>query len=158
MPDHFKIGSLAFEKALALGCKRPAALIYPGHDATTDIRLSLGCVAAQQMLNVSDPIPPLVKQYKDPEVIRWLDRHQPDFLVFTEEPAYEYLTKIPRLAKLHYFHWDLPRLPKSGFGGIQQNGRMIGAAGVDLVIEQMHRNERGIPKVQKCVMIGGIPI
>jgi LacI family transcriptional regulator len=158
MADHFRLGSLAFEKALALGCERPAALIYPGHDATTDFRLSLGCIAAQQMLALRKPIPPLVQNLRDPEVLAWLDRHQPDFLLFTEEPTIEHLVQFPRFRKIRFFPWDLPRRPKPGAVGIQQNARTIGSAGVDLVIGQLQRNERGLPTVQKCLLIESTPV
>lgn len=39
--------------------------------------------------------------------------------------------------------------------GIDQNTREAGAAAVDLVIEQLFHNERGIPRKPKVVMIEG---
>ncbi len=63
------------------------------------------------------------------------------------------LQEFPEFKKIYFYHWVVtPRL-RSKLSGLDQNLRMIGAAGVDLVVGQIHRRERGIPTVQKCVMI-----
>jgi LacI family transcriptional regulator len=36
---------------------------------------------------------------------------------------------------------------------MNQNNDLVGAAAVDLVVGELHRNEAGIPTYPKCVMI-----
>ncbi len=155
MPDHFKIGALAFERALQLGFRRPAALIYPPHDETTDYRLSLGSIAAQKKFKISDPIPPLLCSYLDPEVLLWLDKYRPDFLLVTEEQIQDHFQGMPKYRDLPLYHWDITSHLRQKLAGIHQNAQMIGAAGVDLVVGQIHRRERGVPRIQKCMLIEG---
>jgi hypothetical protein len=51
----------------------------------------------------------------------------------------------------------LNRDPKDrGFAGIDQKSDLVGAAAVDLVVDQLHRNERGVPALQKLVLIEGV--
>lgn len=40
--------------------------------------------------------------------------------------------------------------------GIFQNGRLIGATGVDALIAMMERNERGLPEQARTLMVEGI--
>lgn len=49
----------------------------------------------------------------------------------------------------------LQRQNDSGFAGVNQNNLKIGSALVDLVVGQLHRNERGIPESAKTVLIHG---
>jgi len=51
---------------------------------------------------------------------------------------------------------QLDREPHSPHPGIDQQHELIGAAAVDLVIGQLHRGERGIPRVPKRTMIPGL--
>ncbi len=44
---------------------------------------------------------------------------------------------------------------QTGISGIDQNNALLGAAAVELVVEQIHHNEHGIPARAKTVMIMG---
>ena len=156
VPDHFMIGETAFAHALKAGYRRPAAILKPEHDAGTDHRLSLGCIAAQQRLGIVDAIPPLIVPHDSPKVVEFLDRQKPDFVLITQEEMYGFLAQFPRFKDLALYFWDItPRLHRT-CSGINQNTQMIGAAGVDLVVGQIHRNERGVPEIQRCMVIAGL--
>ena len=54
----------------------------------------------------------------------------------------------------HLAHLDLTaELP--GCSGIDQNNERVGAAGVDLVVEQLQSNDFGLPENPKTVLIEG---
>ncbi len=54
----------------------------------------------------------------------------------------------------HFAHLDLTAAAP-GCAGIDQNGERVGAAAVDLVVEQLHANEFGLPQNPKTVLIEG---
>jgi hypothetical protein len=39
--------------------------------------------------------------------------------------------------------------------GINQNNRIIGRTGVDMLIAKMHANERGVPTTPRCTLVDG---
>ena len=43
----------------------------------------------------------------------------------------------------------------AGCAGIDQNNEQVGAAAVDLVVEQLHGNSYGLPEIPKTVLIEG---
>ncbi len=43
-----------------------------------------------------------------------------------------------------------------GLSGVDQRTELVGAMAIDLVVEQINNNERGIPKAAKVVMVNGV--
>jgi hypothetical protein len=61
--------------------------------------------------------------------------------------------RIPTSTKIVLLDWR-PDFPK--FGGIEQGEDIIAANAVDLVVGQLHRNERGVPERMKMVLFPGL--
>jgi hypothetical protein len=70
-----------------------------------------------------------------PEIREWLDGIR---------------VRVPRATGLIHLDWS-PEL--KDWAGVNQNSYLIGTAGVDLLIGQLHRNELGIPSFPKCMII-----
>lgn len=97
------------------------------------------------------PIPPfLVSNNKN--IADWLTQHQPDVIICTDPDSFSQilpslnLPVAPALIVLN--HESKHRLP-----GVRQPDQEVGAAAVDLVVDQIHRNERGIPSTPKCTLM-----
>ncbi|MDR1280479.1 MAG: LacI family transcriptional regulator [Opitutaceae bacterium] len=99
--------------------------------------------------------PPLVMETPGPAPFRtWLARYRPDVVIATEHAeAREWLTADG---------WNIPgeiglvppvTSDNSWFSGMNENGSVIGAAAVDLLVSMLHRNERGVPEHPQRVMI-----
>ena len=88
----------------------------------------------------------------------WLRRESPDVLISPSTKEIQ--------AHLRAIDWKIPKdiglaslaCPEMGDAGsgIFQNGRLIGATGIDTVISMLERNERGLPAQAHTVMIEGV--
>jgi LacI family transcriptional regulator len=87
---------------------------------------------------------------------RWLRAERPE-VVLTTEPGIASRLRRERTAAgqpIGFAHLDLTaELP--GASGIDQNNERVGAAAVDLVVEQLHSNAFGLPENPKTVLIEG---
>ena len=59
--------------------------------------------------------------------------------------------RVPEDVSLIHLAWD-PQL--KGWAGVDRQNEMIGARALDLVVEQLNANERGIPEFPKMVLVG----
>ena len=94
----------------------------------------------------------------DPEPIsRWLKKYRPDAVIGHDgllDSVQKLGVEIP--SDLAFAHVSLPSaFSKRKLSGLNQNWPIVGAAAVDTVVAQIHRNERGIPSHPKTVMIEG---
>lgn len=89
----------------------------------------------------------------------WLDRYRPDVVVGSSGAFYRGLRLLgsrmqARVRATGYAALGvLPDLPQ--VGGIDQDQFAIGAAAVDLVVGQLHRNEYGLPLHPATMLIQG---
>jgi len=87
---------------------------------------------------------------------RWLRAERPE-VVLTTEPGIAARVRRERTSAgqaIGFAHLDLTaELP--GGSGIDQNNERVGAAAVDLVVEQLHSNAFGLPENPKTVLIEG---
>ncbi|AHF91213.1 LacI family transcriptional regulator [Opitutaceae bacterium TAV5] len=87
----------------------------------------------------------------------WFHRHKPDAIISLQPLMVRTWLKslgarVPEdvsLVSLNLQH------NQSGFSGVDQNNALLGAAAVELVVEQIHHNEHGVPARAKTVMIMG---
>jgi len=62
--------------------------------------------------------------------------------------------RIPQ--DIAFAHLSLPSIfSNRKLSGLDQNWGLAGAAAVDSVVAQIHRNERGIPDIPKTLMVEG---
>lgn len=87
------------------------------------------------------------------EAMAWLERTKADALVFVMNPpdaTLRWLRTLPQLKCMVTLD-----TPKRGLSCIHIEDQLIGASAVDLVMAQLHRNERGVPKHPTSVMLEG---
>ena len=90
----------------------------------------------------------------------WLDRYQPEVII-GHDGILTWMSqmklRIPR--DFAFAHLSLPRensfYRQLDFSGLNQKWEKIGSAAVDLVVAQIHRNERGIPTHPKTILLQG---
>jgi DNA-binding LacI/PurR family transcriptional regulator len=115
----------------------------------------LGFIARHPSLK---KLPPLITQtFEAPEFLAWQKKHRPEVIVTTHQPIKKWLTdsgvRIPE--DVAYVHLDLTA-DFPDFAGINQQPEQVGAAAVDLLVEQINQNRRGIPEVAKSVLVEGV--
>ena len=86
----------------------------------------------------------------------WFNKEKPDCVVSFEPAIPEWLRaeglRIPEEVGFATIDWSRDH---SEHSGINPRPRRTGALAVDLVVEQVHRNEWGEPEDAKCVLVPG---
>jgi DNA-binding LacI/PurR family transcriptional regulator len=127
------------------------------HDARVDHNWLAAYLIEQHKLGDARKLPPLIfDRWNDDEFLRWVRLHQPEVIV----------TKLPEvvacLKRAGYavpgdigvaFHSLHERT--EGLSGTKKNSFHIGVMAVDLLVDMLHRNERGSPANPHLVMIEG---
>lgn len=166
--DQYSTARQAFMEGIRLGYQRPALVISKEMDDLIESRFSAAILAAQHQQSLKSMIPPFFYHTdldKPPtaktgsaEIQRrfqqWFLRYKPDLILCIHPEIREWLNAmklaIPRDVGLIHLDWNEEL---KGWAGMNQNNHLVGVAGTDLVIGQLHRNELGIPLFPKCLMI-----
>jgi LacI family transcriptional regulator len=87
----------------------------------------------------------------------WLKKHQPDAIVGMGPLVHDWSKNLGLCVPRDLGIANLDVLSReSGWSGIDGNHQIVGAAAVDLVVEQLQRNELGIPATPRTIFIEGI--
>ncbi len=157
--DHHDLVLQAFERALALGYRRPALAVEERLDRLVEGRFSGAMLAAQQALPASRRLPAftqLDRARTERHLFHdWFDRHEPDVLLSLYNVVFPWLRdhglQVPRDVGVIQLEW---RESHTEISGMNQHNDAVGAAAVDMVVGQIHRNETGIPAFPRATLIG----
>lgn len=126
-------------------------------DKTEHIWLSayLGFLARHPKLKKLAPF--VTDTFEEKPFLAWRAKNKPEVIVTTHVPILEWLKtagiRVP--GDVAYVYLDYT--PERGdFAGINQQPEKVGAAAVDLLVEQINQNRRGVPEVPKSVLIEGV--
>lgn len=156
--SHHQNMVLALRQLRRLGYRRIALVL----DAELRSRVGNAYMAEyglyQQDIRAEDRIPVLEQPELDAaEVAHWLRAQKADAILCNYAPTHLQLRAqgldIP--GKLGYATLDrFPALPE--VSGIDQRPREVGAATVDMLTSHLNRNELGLPRVPKLMLVPGI--
>lgn len=150
---HYRSMWTAMENVRAAGCVRPAAVLHEPHH-----RRIHGVHQAAFVANHPTPGRALAMgrfglPESEAETRAWLEKIKADALIFVVGASPErvkMLRGIPALKALVTLASPRPELP-----GIDMREDLIAASAVDLVIAQLHRNERGVPVHPTTLLLEG---
>ncbi|GHC03620.1 LacI family DNA-binding transcriptional regulator [Cerasicoccus arenae] len=142
---------LSMRLLLSRGYRRLGFITSRETDERTDQNFLAGFLAEQQNLSREQCLPPHILEEttinEEPKRIRqWFDKHKPDAIIYHFDTLPVFLEKAGisedacGLASLSLTDRD------KGVAGIFQNDFLIGRKAVDVVVDMLHRNERGIPE------------
>lgn len=152
---HFRAAQTLFQLLLARGYRRPGLVIESDNELRVGSIHSSAFLHAQQSLPPKDRVPALI----DADLTRkrffaWYRQHRPDVVVSLWDVVYPWLNdagvRVPEdvgVALLSVRYLD------GHFAGMWENPRLVGARAVELLIDLVHRGERGIPEIPSCLMI-----
>ncbi|MEY3897845.1 MAG: hypothetical protein RLZZ214_3366 [Verrucomicrobiota bacterium] len=158
--DHHTLALEAFERAVALGYRRPALVLEGVIDDLVDGRFSAGFLIGQSRLiqegQRTQPFYEVAAAQSDRSVfMRWFEENQPDviFTLYHEVKRWveEMGLRVPEDVGLIQYEW---RADHGGWAGMDQRNDLVGAAAVDMLISMVHHNERGIPEHPRATLIG----
>ena len=145
--DHFRSMMMALQHLHALGYRRPGVILLRHQDERLHHRWEGAYLAFQARHPVAKPVPALLADAMEPKVFSaWFRRYNPDVVLGHFVEAIDWMkaagAKIPQTHGffcLNLVHADRP------CAGLDQTPDLIGVRAAELVIAQLHRNERGVP-------------
>lgn len=156
-PNYFHAVEMAYAKALALGHRRIGALLTDIIDLRSGGRYSAAFLQLQERHQELPHLPILhVKKIPEDVVVQWIEDNRPEVIfgmgANTHKRLIELGYRIPQ--DFSYIGLELP-LPQNLISGINSNHSLVAEAAVDLVINQINANERGLAAYPKTVVIDG---
>jgi LacI family transcriptional regulator len=150
---HYRSMWTAMEKVSAVGCLRPAAVLHEPHH-----RRIHGVHQAAFLANYPLPKQALaMTRFGLPEnaaeTRAWLVKVKADALICVVSPPAEalaWLKAVPELKRVVTL-----ASPSTGLPGMDMREDLIAASAVDLVVAQLHRNERGVPAHPTTLLLEG---
>lgn len=146
---------LAIAELRRRGYRRIGLAVTSSHNKKVDANWTTGFNDYMAGLNGRNRVPILTGRFSSTDLERWIGQYQPD-AIMGGAMAMSQLKEIRMAMPDDIGFACLDYHP--GFGnlaGVDQNTDKVGAMAVDLVVEQLYHNERGIPKTPKVVMIEG---
>jgi LacI family transcriptional regulator len=137
-PDHYHNMLALCRHLRATGCRRIGFCVDRNSAERTDYLWVAGLRSHQEHVTAAERVEPLI-----------LDD-------FYAQPSRAAIAAWARTERLDAIFAQLDRAPDATCGcGIDQRFADVGAAAVDVVIGQLHRNERGVPLVPRSLLVPG---
>lgn len=157
-PNHFRGCVLVFEKLREHGLRRIGLALSPKISERVEGEWLGAFLFCQQRVPTAERVAPLIAPLEDREAFaRWLQQEKPEGVLVAEEtPLQESRTSGRRNAKRPMLGWLLRPDGSSGDGKLDQRHEEMGSVAVELVVAQIHRNERGSPASPHQVLIDSV--
>jgi len=142
--DHFSTALEAVQHLNERGFRRIGLVIGANLDAAVERRYSAGFWAAHESLPNCARIPAFAfNPFHEPRFRAWQAEHRPDAILTLHEEIEAWLHEVrfEHIALAHLDHHD----QLQGWSGMRQNHATAGAAAIDMLVGQLHRNEVGPP-------------
>jgi LacI family transcriptional regulator len=154
-PDYFQGMELTLNTLASRGCHRVLFCSFPDEVSRIGHRW-LGSYYRWQSATGERVLPYVDHDWTVRSFIAHLRREKPDVVVSNSRHFYGYLIeagiRVPD--EVGFASLSLAR-EDSEMAGINQNGELVAAAAIDLIVSQIYRNEFGLPEHPKSVSIRG---
>ena len=153
--DQYVTTFRAVRELADLGYRRLGLCLGSHIDDIVENKFTAGFHAAQKRLSLEQDLPVCdLQPGAERAFARWLKLHQPEVILTVHAEVKGWIESLG----LHVpADVGLVQLDKScetsDWTGMQQNSELIGRSAIDMVIGQLHRNESGLPPVQKSMLI-----
>ncbi len=157
-PNHFQGCVLAFERLRAKGFRQIGIVLTKAMNERVEGRWLGAFHACQQSLPANDRVTPLLVGKGDHDVIEgWLKRENPDAVLVAENLEWPgSALSEDRLPAKPFTAWLMPQAESGGVIGLNLRQEQLGRVAVEMVVAQIHRNERGSPAIPHTVLIDAV--
>ncbi len=157
-PNHFQGAQLACDQLRAKGFRRIGFVLSPEMDERVDGKWLGAFLARQHAWPVSERVPPLLAGSDgEMEFKKWRARHLPDVFLIAEAHVLSWLQTTTKGGSDDIpVTWLVIETVARKAWGIDYQAERIGGAAVELLLGQIHRNERGSPAVPHTVLLDGV--
>jgi DNA-binding LacI/PurR family transcriptional regulator len=148
---------LAMDHLVAKGIRRIGLVVPKMDDERVENAWVSGYIAAQLHHGLPVIAPLTTPTSKTAAAIPWIRKQKVEVVISTNHHLLlrmrEAGIRVPQDVGFVHLDWTAE---KGDLAGVDQCSELIGAAAVDLLIEQLNNNEIGIPARTKTVMIDGV--
>ena len=150
--DQYGLALQAYERAWALGYRRPALVLDPVIDSLIDGRFTGGFLIGEQRFRSEEPILPTFTRIQDARLdlacfSEWLRQTRPDVVFTLYHEVERWLDRcglrVPRDIGLIQYEW---RAQRPHWAGMDQRNDLVGEAAVDLLVSMIHNGQQGVPE------------
>jgi LacI family transcriptional regulator len=156
--DQYLTARNAAQKVIELGYQRPMLVVPVEDDALLDDKFSAGFYSATRSLPAKNHLGLVPFDLHAPtKATARIKKLKPDVVITNKVELYDALieegVRIPEDMGLIHLDWhdEIRHL-----AGMRQNNRVVGSAGVDLVVGQLQKNEHGAQEFPKVVQIESV--
>lgn len=155
--DCFSAINIALRELTALGYRRIGLAIPEETDAQVRQHWTAAMLAYQHQIPVAERVPTLLKTaHSTRSFSNWFQENQPHAVVSLGGEGMRILSELGLRVPQDVGFANLALAPEDDdMAGVNQYSDLVGAAAVDLVDAQLRRNERGVPRHSKTVLISG---
>jgi LacI family transcriptional regulator len=156
--DHYHAMLMAMDRCHALGYRRIGLAVSKlANSKVEGIWLATYLLKCREFVLDDAPPPLLAETWKEETVHSWYKRYRPDVIISTN----------PQDLSVWLERWGVrpPRdLGLVNLGGMQlgesvssifQSSQIIGARAIDLLVDNIEHNERGVPSLPSTVLVPG---
>ena len=154
-PDQYAAIRMALKQVTKCGYKRPGLLLNSKSDARTLHMWSSGFYGFEYQREARDIVPVLdCDEVREANLMLWFNLHRPDVIISSDlkivRPLRQGGLNVPG---------DVGLVSLSGpddemeIAGTDQNPEILGAAGIERLVELIYYNECGIPEVPRVIQI-----
>ena len=145
----------AVREIAKLGYRRLGLCLGNHVDDIIENKFTAGFSAAQKRLSLEQDIPVFDLQPGARKLFAlWLERYKPEVILTIHTEVREWVESLGLDVPGDIGLVQLDRSSEtSEWAGMQQTSELIGRSAIDMVIGQIHRNESGLPPVQKSMLI-----
>ncbi len=156
--DQYLTTRRATEKVLELGYKRPLMVVPASDDLLLDEKFSAGFYSISRHLPKKDQLDVISLDLSDLDAaVHAIQKQKPDVVLTNKVELHAALVaagiKVPQDLGVVHIDWHdaIDHL-----AGMRQNNRIVGRAGVDLVVGQLQKNEYGAQDFPQVVQIESV--
>ena len=155
--DHFSAINIAIQELTALGYNRIGLAIPEESDVRVRQQWTAAMLSYQQHIRLSERVPTLFNSAPaSRSFANWFQEHQPHAVMSLGSDCLRVFAELGLRVPQDVGFVNLALMPDDReMAGVNQYSDLVGAAAVDLVDAQLRRNERGVPRHAKTVLISG---
>lgn len=155
--DHHRSLMGALERLRTMGYRRPGIVLNQHQDERLQHRWAGAFTSYQRNHPDDGNVPPLIlSEITEAAFARWFARYKPDVVLGHSTDLIDWMTaagaKVPRTHG--FFCLNITQQDRA-CSGLDLHPFALGARGIELLIAQLQRNERGIPDPASTTMIPG---
>lgn len=152
---HFRSMETICRKLYERGHRRIGLALERKHDLRVERIVSSVFLREQYQMPLKDRVPMLLSEnLTAPVMTDWLRTERPDAIIGDMgDPWWKEAGLAPLGGRPVAFL--SVRNPSDPFMGIWENPNVVGARAVELLVEHIHRAERGVPEFPSCLLVDG---